>query len=243
VSKSLQNTFSLPGAWISEIFSSIQGEGIFAGEPQLFVRLCGCNLSCIYCDTKNNQFTVKNLQTISDVVKNIRFLNKPKNLYETVVFTGGEPLLQVEFLKTIFPILRSEGFKIYLETNGILSKELKYIINDVNVISMDIKLPSSSGIKKLWKIHLEFLRIANKKKTFVKTIVTPYTLDCEIEKCAQIISKVDCNIPLVLQPATPLGRIKKFPTLEQLLKWCIIAKSVLPDVRIIPQVHKIMNIK
>ncbi|MEK6646530.1 MAG: 7-carboxy-7-deazaguanine synthase QueE [Candidatus Firestonebacteria bacterium] len=247
-----QNTFSLPGAWISEIFSSIQGEGIYVGKPQLFVRLCGCNLSCIYCDTKNNNFTNKNLRTIPDVVKTIRFFNNPKNLYNTVVFTGGEPLLQAKFLKTISPIFKKEGFKIYLETNGILSKELKYVINDVDIISMDMKLPSSTGINGLWEKHLEFLRIASKKNTFVKTIVTPYTLNCDIKKCVQIISKVNCNVPLVLQPATPKGTIKlvpvktgikKFPTLKQLLNWYVIAKSQLTDVRIIPQVHKIMDVR
>ena len=93
---------------ISEIFFSYQGEGVFAGIGQIFVRFVGCNLKCNYCDTKYsgriNQKT--KFLTTEDVYKSIlKLCSKNKNNFfgrkPSVSFTGGEPLLYCNFLETV----------------------------------------------------------------------------------------------------------------------------------------------
>ncbi len=96
-------------AYISEIFSSIQGEGLYIGERQLFIRFCGCNLNCDFCDT---DFEKKEFIKIFDENENINKVNNPisptelqkiteeflKNPHHLISLTGGEPLLYSDFL-------------------------------------------------------------------------------------------------------------------------------------------------
>lgn len=113
--------------YLKEIFLSIQGEGIFAGTPQIFIRFARCNLSCKYCDTdfklsdkftvKFNEFTLEkysNPVSSSNVVKIVESF-PPLPL---ISFTGGEPLLQIDFLGELLFKFKEKGFKLFLETNG-----------------------------------------------------------------------------------------------------------------------------
>ena len=79
---------------ITEIFESIQGEGLNIGEKHLFIRLLGCNLKCKYCDT--NILDDKKTVTLT---KSALFDEIKHYSANTISFTGGEPLLQSEFLK------------------------------------------------------------------------------------------------------------------------------------------------
>ncbi len=91
---------------INEIYPSIQGEGVNAGEPVVIVRFSGCNLSCSYCDTDHKQ---ANEMTALGIVQAVRSFNIGR-----VLLTGGEPLLQVDM-----PLIRALDFaSIYIETNG-----------------------------------------------------------------------------------------------------------------------------
>lgn len=233
---------------ISEIFSSIQGEGLFLGEHQVFIRFSKCNLKCLYCDTgslKSKSFS------LGSIIKKVKSLSGKKNLYHSVSITGGEPLLYKEDLKRLLPALKKAGYKIYLETNGTLFKELKEVIGLLNFISMDIKLPSSSETKEgLWDKHLEFLKTANshlnlkdKKNLFVKIVITDKTNEPEFKEALKLIKKVDKSIPLVLQPVTPVNKIKKRVTLKKIFKFLEIAKKDLKKVLVIPQIHKIMGVR
>lgn len=98
---------------INEIFEGIQGEGRSAGFPALFIRLSGCTRKCPWCDT---QYHIKyNSMKLSTIVKKIKQSNK-----KTIVFTGGEPLLNIDLLKQIISICTKKHFT--LETNGDLIK-------------------------------------------------------------------------------------------------------------------------
>ena len=59
--------------------------------------------------------------------------------------TGGEPLLQVDFIKNLAPKIKERGLKVYLETNGTMPERLSEIIGHVDTVAMDVKLPSISG--------------------------------------------------------------------------------------------------
>lgn len=97
---------------VQEIFSTVQGEGPFAGEPAVFIRLAGCNLRCFWCDTEFESGTKKTLQTILESV-HIKMQQMKSDL---VVVTGGEPLLQ-----NITPLageLLGRGYRVQIETAG-----------------------------------------------------------------------------------------------------------------------------
>ena len=109
--------------------------------------------------------------------------------------TGGEPLLWADFLVEFLPTLDS---KIYLETNSTLKDELKKVIEYVDIISADIKLPSSSGIQNSFALHDEFFKVACSydKEIFAKIVFDSNILDDEINHCLKLAHKY--NLPLIL---------------------------------------------
>ena len=83
-------------ARIKEIFESIQGEGPVIGYKQLFIRFCGCNLNCKYCDT---DFEIKNSVTYNPEKLAIKIISEFNlNKIHSISLTGGEPLLHTDFI-------------------------------------------------------------------------------------------------------------------------------------------------
>ncbi len=120
---------------ISEIFYSIEGEGIEIGRPEVFVRLSGCNLRCKWCDTK---YALKNGKEMSveDIIQEVG-----KYPCKNVSITGGEPLLQRKELLELVKRFKDLGYWIQINTNGTIFDE--EIFRLVDLISMDCKCPSS----------------------------------------------------------------------------------------------------
>ncbi len=227
-------------AKITDIFSSIQGEGIYVGQPQIFVRFAGCNLNCDFCDTVKKGGRRYSAFGVLDFINTLN----AANTVDTISITGGEPLLHADFLRLFLPQLKKRNFRIYLETNGTLPSALDKILNSIDIISMDIKLPSGqNGKRSFWTRHRDFLKLARKKTVFVKAVVTDRATEEEIKKAVTLIDDVDFRIPFVIQPVTPANRIKKKVPADKLFAFQRLAKAVLDDVRIIPQVHKIMKVK
>ena len=226
-------------AKISEIFSSIQGEGLYLGKRHIFVRFYGCNMRCAYCDTMSSAYEEL---SVNDVLKRINFYQKQSKsiCLSTVSLTGGEPLIHVGYLKLLLKKLKSLRLETYLETNGTLPGALNKVIGMVDIIAMDIKLPSSTKDRPFWDEHEKFLKIANRREVFIKIVVTGDTKKDEFEQAVRIIQGVAPTIPLVIQPVTPCGSVKK-ASHTKLNNFYNYASSVLKDVRIIPQVHKIMG--
>jgi organic radical activating enzyme len=246
------------GAFLSEIFSSIQGEGPYLGVHQLFVRFLDCNLDCSYCDTENERAMVRecrmedeagsgtfsyipNPLSIDELEESLATLEGPKDLHHSISITGGEPLLQAEFIRDWLDSAKGNR-KIYLETNGTLPDKLESIIDLVDIISMDIKLPETGGIKPQWEAHRSFLDIAAKKDVFVKLVVSASTEDGELDKALDIIESVDPAIPLVLQPMTIDGRPDEGLSPRRIFDIQSRATGRLKNVRIIPQTHKITGV-
>nr|HPQ80724.1 7-carboxy-7-deazaguanine synthase QueE [bacterium] len=177
-------------AYISEIFSSIQGEGPHTGEKMTFVRFAGCSLGCRYCDTPGG-ICSRGSFTIEEPPGSARFDVRPNPTGaaalcdilasfddDTVAVTGGEPLEQSEFLAEWLPSV-FHSRRVLLETNGVHAEALGLVAPSVHIISMDIKLPSSSGVGPLWKEHGAFLEKAasSGKEIYVKIVVTSKTND------------------------------------------------------------------
>lgn len=223
-------------ARINEIFLSIQGEGLLVGKSQIFIRFAGCNLKCKFCDTQNNSFRRMHLEKL---LKNLSYYNNFP--YHSISLTGGEPLLQVDFISSLLKEIKfSEKKLIYLDTNGTMPYALSKIIDALDYISVDFKLSTSTGEKNFFKEHQKFLEISFKKKVFVKIVIVSSTTQEELEKSIKIISKIDRKIPLILQPVTPIKKIKP-PTLKKFLSFYKLSLKELKDVRIIPQIHHFLG--
>ena len=230
-------------AEITEIFSSIQGEGIFLGAKQIFVRFKKCNLNCLFCDEARDS-AVKEYAYL-DLMKEIKTLDTASGPHHSVSFTGGEPLLYWDFLKVFLKTFKkNRNFKSYLETNGTLPNELAKIIDLVDIVAMDFKLPSSTGERSYWYEHADFLKIASRKKVFVKAVVTPDTDNEDIEKAIQLLKKSDKNIPFILQPVTPVKPGDRHVGAEKLLGFLDVgSRNNISNMRVIPQIHKILRVK
>jgi 7-carboxy-7-deazaguanine synthase len=102
---------------LAEIFYTLQGEGLYAGTPAVFVRLAGCNLACDFCDT---DYSLKFIASIDDVVRRVREVGDDCPM---VVLTGGEPFVQSETLDLI-AALRADGRRVHVESNGTVAVDL-----------------------------------------------------------------------------------------------------------------------
>ena len=232
---------------IYEVFFSFQGEGLYTGQPQIFVRFAGCNLSCDYCDTSYSKIVSKKAKnlTIDELAENIFLIyKKNKKVFKSldiespmVSVTGGEPLIHINFLERLFHELKNKSFGIYLETNGTLPNNLKKVIKLCDIVSMDFKFSSECG-KTFWTEHREFLKIA-KNKAFVKCVVTKNTKLQEIKKSIELIKNISKDISLILQHSID----KNIPDIQVLYKFYSQARKILYNVYLMIQMHKVYKIK
>lgn len=232
--KQTLKTRSIIKGKIAEIFQSIQGEGVYAGIRQIFVRFYGCNLNCKFCDTKLSYF---DKYSSLDLFNNIMKIGSD---FHSVCFTGGEPLLQKDFLKEILRLVKNQGIKTYLETNATLPEAFLEVKDDIDIIAMDIKLPSSTKDRDYWSEHRDFLSAAQEKDVFVKIVICEDTQEKDLKYALGLISKVNSNIPLVLQPNSYELGARLFKKLSDFQEICF---EHLADVRIMPQLHKLMGVK
>jgi len=120
---------------VSEIFHSIEGEGIEIGRPEVFIRLAGCNLRCDWCDTKYALNDGKEM-SIDELIQEIS-----RYPCKNISITGGEPLLQREELLELVEELKEMNCWIQLNTNGTIFD--RRIFELVDLVTMDCKCPSS----------------------------------------------------------------------------------------------------
>lgn len=201
---------------ITEIFSSIQGEGLRQGEPTLFIRFAGCNLKCSFCDTKY-AWKQGHPYSVSQVLDEIK---KKKQTYpaQWICITGGEPLVQN--IADLVRKLKQEGFKIQVETNGTLYRTLP-----VDWYSVSPK-PNEYDCRPEYR-----------KKTMEVKIVVTQNLD--LESIRRLRKTFPEKTPLLLQPQSnrkwsmELG----IKLLEQSLR------AGVQNIRLSVQLHKIFGLK
>lgn len=129
---------NLPLTKINEIFVSIQGEGFHTGRPAAFVRFQGCECHCPFCDTKQSwmenaaQYQMSNI----GICHALQEATEGKNI-DTVIITGGEPLLQAEQLDDLLFKLSTQGLfpHVHIETSGSVKPDetISSILNLQNV--------------------------------------------------------------------------------------------------------------
>jgi len=157
-----------------------------------------------------------------------------------VAVTGGEPLLQSEFVRDLLAASDIPHPRL-LETNGTLPERLLSVLPWVDLVSMDIKLPSNSGQASLWETHAQFLRNAA-GKLYVKIPVDGGTDPEEVRCAVAMTASSDPGATLFLQPiTTPEGRTTI--DLGRLEVFFVLARRHLKDVRVLPQLHKVLGVK
>jgi organic radical activating enzyme len=237
---------------VDDIFSSLQGEGCFVGERHLFVRLAGCPWRCDYCDTPESLTDEGHpALTVDQVTARLKELLAERP-HKTVSITGGEPLMQAEFLTALLPAIQNLGLRTSLETSATHPHLFKKVTAWVDVVAADIKLPSSVG-RAFWVEHDEFLRLAG-DRAFAKIVVTDHTTDEELETAVNLLSQLTPPPTLVLQPVTPIATLGQRqqtapapariapPPPERLVAWWDWARQRLPVVKLIPQMHPIWGL-
>lgn len=170
---------------VVEIFKSIDGEGIRAGYPVIFIRLAGCNLRCSYCDTKYSYDNEEYLDmTVDDIVNNIFKSGCPR-----ATLTGGEPLIH-EDVDFLVEELVQKGIEVNIETNG--SVDISPYVCENVILTMDYKCPSSGMEDMMLLSNLPKLRRKDVLKFVVgakKDLDTCFNL-CHLSKAQVFISPV-----------------------------------------------------
>ena len=139
---------------ITEIFYSLQGESNTVGIPTVFIRLTGCPLRCVYCDTAY-AFTGGIKIEIAEIITQVEQYGTK---YITV--TGGEPLAQPACLELITQLL-DKGFNVSLETSGAIDVSA---VDHRAVKVMDLKTPSSGELSKNIYQNIHFLNTKDQVK-------------------------------------------------------------------------------
>jgi len=233
--------------YISEGFVSIQGEGELAGKPQFFLRFAGCSVGCKFCDTKyawrrKEAFTIflppekRKFKNPVDAFELADLLNsKIEGIPKSISITGGEPLEQMEFLEAFLKDLKN--FEVLLETNGLHPEIGEEIIKSVNIFSVDIKLPSFAGKMLDYSVHEAFLKKLKNfgAKGYIKIVYTKNTEEKEIKRALKLVEGCGISWNVYLQPTSPLLVKKGLKFIEG---------ELFPfHLRILPQIHKMLNMK
>jgi 7-carboxy-7-deazaguanine synthase len=241
--------------YVAEIFRSIQGEGPHVGSLQIFVRFSGCSLRCVYCDTtyareraadcalrgKTPARTIPNPVDARELAAYVRSLAEVTPGIHSLSVTGGEPLEQVDFLRAFCAEIRECGLPVYLETNGLFEDAARSVSSLVDIVSLDVKLPSLCGGGDLFPVYRRILPVFREREIFCKVVIAEGYNPAEFDEAVGLVAAFEKRIPFIIQPATPTasrGGVRG----ENLLACYFRAAAYLDDVRVIPQCHRLLGL-
>ena len=201
---------------ISEIFASVQGEGLRQGEATLFVRLTGCNLKCDFCDTKYAWKGGEGLD-VDEILSRLEQENK-RLPADWVCLTGGEPLIQD--VRELTERLKEMGMKIQVETNATLYQDLS-----VDWYTVSPKPPD-------YFFQPEYREKAKEVKLVVSKELT-------LEVIQRMRNEFPEKIPILLQPESN----RKWSREKGIMLLKESGAKGLKNIRISVQLHKIYKLK
>lgn len=229
-----------------EIFTSVEGEGILYGTKTLFVRLAGCPFTCFYCDTIEalpmNSGTEYTLEEACNAIE-----NKLQDKTYKVNFTGGEPLIQHDAVREMAKHVKSKNIPTYLESSCFDSAKFAEVLPFIDFVKIEFKTRDSEFVdpkhySTLIENALECLKmsVALKKITYIKIVVSEKT---DLISFKELVNRIFDAISktsiagFIIQPTYGVAE----PRLDQLLKFYDTVHPYYSEVRIVPQLHKLIG--
>lgn len=229
-----------------EIFTSVEGEGILFGTKTLFVRLAGCPFTCFYCDTKESlplnsgsEYSLEEATTLID--------SNLQNQTFKVNFTGGDPLVQHEAVAMLAKHIQTKQIPTYLESSCFDIDRFNHVLPYIDIVKIEFKTKDSDFVdskhyEKLISHTMKCLESAvkSKKQTYVKIVVSSKTKITHFEELTKnifnVISSDDID-GFVIQPTYGISE----PSLDLLLDFYDIVYPYYIEVKVVPQLHKIIG--
>lgn len=229
-----------------EVFTSVEGEGILYGTKTLFVRLAGCPFTCSYCDTEDalpadsgTDYTVEQAMVMIDEVLQ-------DHTYK-VNFTGGEPLIQHKAVAMLAEHVRSKNVLTYLESSCFDAERFAVVLPHIDIAKIEFKTSDSGFVgqqrhKEMTGQAVRCLKLAAaaNKTTYIKLVVGSKTSVKEVGDLAVAVfgaAPKDAISGFVIQPVYG----DEEPALEHLLSMYDVVRPLYADVRVIPQLHKLIG--
>jgi len=240
----MQRTENKTRARVSEIFTSIEGEGIFVGRKTLFIRFSGCHLKCRWCDTKYALPIDSGTDYQIDEIK-VLIIKELQPFTYKVNFTGGEPLLQTEAVIELADFIKKQtNLKTYMESSCFDSELFSKVLPYIDICKIEFKTDDSKVVEDeeydnliLNEIKCLELAVQSNKATYIKIVVTNST---NLESFKNLVYNISKKIKasdilgFIIQPSFAIDQ----PTVNKLLDTYDIVQPMFPEVRIIPQLHK-----
>jgi 7-carboxy-7-deazaguanine synthase len=234
---------------LKEIFTSIEGEGPYFGTKTLFVRMSGCHLRCYWCDTTDalamnsgNSFSV-------DEAKDLIIKELQPNTYK-INFTGGEPLIQHEAVAELAKFMKqNKDIRTYIESSCFDSIRFAKVIPYIDICKIEFKMSDSQVVDHknyndllLNEIMCLKIAIMQDKATYIKIVVTDSSNIHEFRNLTEKIfeyAEPGNLVGFVIQPCYGANQ----PGLEKLLSFYDCVYPIYDEVRIVPQLHKLIGVR
>jgi 7-carboxy-7-deazaguanine synthase len=238
-----------------EVFSSIQGEGVYVGEPQVLFRLAGCPLRCRWCDTPES----RGVDSPGEPRRWISPFEGATAISEadpvgglSVSVTGGEPTLWPRFLLELRTLITTR--RLHLETAGPHPDALEQVIDAVDHISLDLKLPEDldpsvptegesgaspapHGDSEWAAVRARILPLLRDRDACGKLVLRGGVDPAGFDPILDDVAELHPTLPLILQPVTPTAGIEApEPFLLESVVTAARARNL--AIRVIPQIHR-----
>jgi len=271
----MSTTSTHAAAPVMEVFASFQGEGLYVGQPQVFLRLAGCPLRCRWCDTPGSWLARAEGQARIDAVDGVVRQPRVASPFQaalwvagvepgeprTVSVTGGEPLMWPEFILGLRSMVAPR--RLHLETAGAHPEALARVLERVDHVSLDLKLPADMDAPvelvagegeprsidepaptspEEWRMaRRRCLDLLQDRDACAKVVVTAERGARDYDELFEDVARRAPALPVFIAPVTPMGGCEA-PPLDHLVEVVEHARELDLDVRVLPQVHRAMGI-